>query len=110
MLGVVVVMTTLGVLAELEAKHRNARVGRYEVRPNPGSLVALARIGNRIGTRVGGAALRAFLLTQGVPPSVVDEVEHELRREGLTLGPLASPAPIQGTLAALAADAVKRAA
>jgi hypothetical protein len=115
--GVLVVETTREVLAELDARaHRNARrgiglrLGRYEVRPYPGSLGALARIGGRVGSRVGGAALRAFLAAQGVPPSLVDELEGELRREGLTLGSIAAPAPVPGTLAALAADAVKRAA
>ncbi len=116
--GVLVVETTREVLAELEARsHRNARrgiglrLGRYEVRPYTGSLGALARIGGRVGSRVGGAALRAYLVTQGVPPSLVDELEGELRREGLTLGSVAAPAPVPGTLAALAADAVvKRAA
>ena len=112
--GVVVVETVREVLAELEARAvRNARRRRVRVslRPYPGSLDAIARITGRVGSRVGGAALRAFLMTKGVPPSIVDEVEHELRREGMTLGPVASPAPRPGTLAALAADTVvKRAA
>jgi hypothetical protein len=112
--GVLVVHTTTDVLRELDAKaFRNARRRRrgfrVEVRPYPGSLGALARIGSRVGGRVGGAALRAFLASKGVPPGVVDELEMELRHEGLSLGPIASPAPV-GTLAAIAANAVKRAA
>jgi hypothetical protein len=113
--GIVVVNTVYDVLAELEAKAlRNARRrrrARIGIRPYPGSLEALARISGRVGSRVGGAALRAFLATKGVPPSIIDEVEHELRREGMTLGPVASPVAMPGTLAAFAADAVtKRAA
>ncbi len=111
--GVIVVETVHDVLAEQEAKvRRNARRRRgmrVEIRPYPGSLEAIARVSGRIGSRVGGAALRAFLATQGVPPSVVDEVEHEMRREGLTLGPVAAP-PMPGSLASMAADSVKRAA
>jgi hypothetical protein len=111
--GIVVVNTVREVLAELEAKAlRNARRRRRRVtvRPYPGSLEALARISSRVGSRVGGAAIRAFLATKGVPPSIVDEVEHELRREGMTLGAVAAPAPMPGSIAAYAADAVTRAA
>ena len=78
--------------------------------PDLRTLAALGRVGERMGARIGGAALRAFLTSQGVPSVLLDELEGELRAEGLTLGALAKPAPMPGTLAALAADAVKRAA
>lgn len=114
--GVVVAMTTIEALGELDAdlprngRRRGVHIGGYRVRPNWGALGALERVGARMGARAGGAAVRAYLAARGVPLVIVDELEQELRREGMTLGALARPAPMPGTLAAVAADAVRRAA
>ncbi len=69
-------------------------------------LAALGRIGGRVGYRVGVAALRAKLATMGVTPLMLGEVEQELNREGLSLGAMAKPAPMAGTLAAVTPDAI----
>ncbi len=113
--GVQVVQTTALALAELDrAARRNRaelRIGSYSLLPDVSVLAGLARVGGRLGARAGSAALRTFLATFGVSDQIVGEIEAEMRREGLTLGLLAKPAPRPGSLAAIAASAAsKRAA
>ena len=57
---------------------------------------------------VGGAMARQYLAGLGLSDPLIADIESEMQREGLTLGPLAAqPRPIAGSLAALA---TKRAA
>lgn len=107
--GRCIVGTTAVALDQIDRDIRNSggvRVGRYRVKPNYPLLGKLGRVGGHIGYRVGVAALRAKLASVGVTPPVVDALEAELNREGLSLGPLAQPAPMSGTLAALTPDAL----
>lgn len=115
--GVAVARCTIGALSDLDGttgrrrcspQPRNAelRVGGLRIRPNLGLISALGRIGGRVGYRVGVAALRAKLAAMGVTPLLLGEVEHELNREGLSLGAMAKPAPLPGTLAAVTPDAI----
>jgi len=114
--GVAVARCTIGALSDLEKRGqrrcapqpRNAelRLGGWRIKPNLGLLSAFGRIGGRVGYRVGVAALRAKLATMGVTPLMLGEVEQELNREGLSLGALATPAPMPGTLAAVTPDAM----
>ena len=89
---------------------RNApalRVGRTTIKPHPqvwGTLGALARVGSRIGVRAGAVAAQAYLAKHGIPPQLIGEVERELNREGLSLGPIARASrdkPLFGSLASL---------
>lgn len=87
-----------------ERAPRNApelRIGRHRITPNVPLLAALGRITGRLGTRVGIEALRLKLATMGVTPPVLSTIEQELNREGLSLGALAAPPPMPGTLRAL---------
>lgn len=74
---------------------RNApsiRIGRTTMRPHPaawGTLGAIARVGSRIGVRAGAVAARSYLAQHGISPQLLGEVERELNREGLSLGPIA---------------------
>jgi hypothetical protein len=109
--GLMVVMTTAEVLADLDADaFRNTRqrgglrIGRWRVRPHP-TTVAVARATGRIGERAVAAAARSYLASLGVPPTLLEELERELRVEGLTLGALGrAPRPGAETLAAEAFD------
>jgi len=67
---------------------------------------AIARVGGRLGYHAGVAALREKVADLGVTAPVLASFEHELNREGLTLGPLATPAPMAGTLAAVTPEAI----
>lgn len=89
------------------SRHRNFSISIPGIRiaPQLGSLVRLARVGGRIGERVGAAALRTALGHIGVGPGVIREVEKELNRERMTLGAVAKP-PMPGSLAALTAHAL----
>jgi hypothetical protein len=116
--GVALARCSIDALADLaaEAKRRRCpterrnvpelRIGGYRIRPNLRFLSALGRIGGRVGGRVAVAALRAKLAELGVTPALLGEAERELGREGLSLGAMATPAPIAGTLAAMAPDAL----
>jgi hypothetical protein len=42
----------------------------------------------------------------GITPPVLNTVERELQREGLSLGPLATPPPILGSLSAMTPEAL----
>ncbi|MBE7450529.1 MAG: hypothetical protein HS111_17010 [Kofleriaceae bacterium] len=113
--GVQVVQTTALALADLDrAARRNRaelRIGKYTLLPDLGALAGLARVGGRIGLGAGSAALRTFLAGFGISDAMVQEIESEMNREGLSLGFLSKPAPRPGSLAAVAAAAAaKRAA
>jgi hypothetical protein len=98
-----------GNLRARTAGARNAglelRIGGLTIRPNISMLSALARVGGRIGTQVGIAALQSQLGRIGLTPSVLGELEREMSKEGLSLGAFAAPAPA-GSLAALGRDAI----
>jgi len=100
----------LDALDESGPTRRNAgpelRVGRYRVRPNKPLLGKLARVGGRVGYGIGIAAMREKLGALGIAAPILMAVESELNREGLSLGELAAPAPMPGTLAAVAPTAV----
>lgn len=88
---------------------RNAptvQVGRYRVGPNIPLIKALGRVGGRLGLKVGVEALRVKLATLGVTPPVLNSIEQEMNREGLSLGPLAAPPPMLGSLSSLTPEAL----
>jgi hypothetical protein len=95
---------------EARAKPRNApfelRVGDYTISPDIPLLGSLARVGGRIAGNVGLEALRIKLATMGISPPVLNTVEHELNREGLTLGPMAKPPAMLGSLGALTPESI----
>ena len=70
------------------------------------TVTALTRVGGRLGYQAGLAALRAKISSLGVTPFVLSTFERELNREGLSLGPLAVPPPMPGTLAAMTPTAI----
>jgi hypothetical protein len=97
-------------LAE-QSEPRNAspfslRVGNRTISPDIPLLGALARIGGRLAGNVGLEALKLKLATMGITPPVLSTVERELQREGLSLGPLATPPPILGSLSAMTPEAL----
>jgi len=96
-------------LAEQSAP-RNApfslRVGNRMISPDMPLLGAIARIGGRLAGNVGLEALKLKLATMGITPPVLNTVERELQREGLSLGPLATPPPILGSLSAMTPEAL----
>ena len=57
----------------------------------PRWVSGLARVAARVGTDVGVIAVRGKLAMLGIDAPMIDAVERELNREGLTLGPLAKP-------------------
>ena len=88
---------------------RNAaelHLGKYRVKPNIPLLAALGRVGGRIGTKIGIEALRVKLAAMGITPPVLNSLEQELQLEGLSLGALAAPPPMLGSLAALTPEAL----
>ena len=82
------------------------RGGKYKVRPNTPLLAALGRVGVRLGSNVATQALRVKLASMGVHPVMLGSIEQELNREGLSLGSLAAPPPMLGSLAALTPEAI----
>ncbi|MCA9674898.1 MAG: hypothetical protein H6709_10560 [Kofleriaceae bacterium] len=110
--GRCIVETTARAVDRLDlvaARPRNAaelRLGRVRVRPNVPVLSALARVGGRLGYQVGLAALREKVAGLGLLGPVLSTLEHELNREGMSMGPLASPPPMRGTLAAVTPQAI----
>ncbi len=66
-------------------------------------VAGLARVAARVGTDVGAIALRAKLGMMGISPTMIDAVERELNREGLSLGPLAKPPQAFATFGGLGA-------
>jgi hypothetical protein len=113
--GVELVLTTAEALAELDAvavrngKLRGWRVGRFRVRPHP-SVVGVGRVAGRIGGGLAAAGLRGYLASQGLPPTLIDELESELNREGLTLGILGGAPKADSVDAWFEAEAKRRAA
>lgn len=88
---------------------RNApelRIGGYTLRPDTALLGALGRIGGRLGMQVGIEALRLKLAALGATPAILTTMERELNREGRTLGGLARPPAMVGTLDALTPEAL----
>lgn len=88
---------------------RNApelRIGGYTLRPDTALLGALGRVGVRLGMQAGIEALRIKLAMLGASPAMLSTVERELNREGRTLGALATPPPMIGSLAALTPEAL----
>ncbi len=86
---------------------RGAALGDARVRPiGVGTLASIARAAGRIGVRAGAVAAQTALAKVGVGPALLAEVERELNREGLSLGPLAAASedrPMFGSLAAVVA-------
>ncbi len=75
-------------------------LGRFRI-PDPKVLGAIGRITGRIGVTVGIEAIKAKLATLGVGGAVLGSVEAELNREGMSLGKLAKPVAMMGSLGAL---------
>ncbi len=69
-------------------------------------LGALTCVGGRIAGGAGLEALKLKLNSVGVSPPLISAFEKELNREGLTLGPLARPAPMIGSLDAMTPQAL----
>jgi len=82
------------------------QVGNHTIRPDVPLLGALARIGGRIAGNVGLEALKLKLATMGITPPVLSTFERELNQEGLSLGRLATPPPMLGTLSAMMPEAL----
>lgn len=92
-----------------DTRNRNPfelRFGDYTMSPNIPLLGSLARIGGRIAGNVGLEALKLKLATLGVTPPVLNSLERELNREGLSLGPLATPPSMLGSLSAMTPEAL----
>jgi hypothetical protein len=89
---------------------RNARfqlnLGGLKIKPDLELLGALAKVGGRIGMQVGAAALQSQLAKYGIGAQVIGELERELNKEGVSLGTLAAPPPLPGSLAAVTNDAI----
>jgi hypothetical protein len=82
------------------------RLGKIGIKPDLRVITALSRVGGRLGYQAGLAALRAKIATLGVTPFVLSKFERELNREGLSLGPLAVPPPMPGTLSSVTPTAL----
>lgn len=108
-----IVRTTARAIADLaddalarlsrQTEHEQVRNLSLEVfghRVSAAPWSALARFAGRIGLDVGGAVLQAKLAQLGIGSDMVQLVERELNREGLTLGALSAP-PKLPTLANL---------
>ena len=66
----------------------------------------LARVAGRVVGGIGLEAAKHKLASVGVSPPVIAAFERELNREGLTLGPLAKPTPMVGSLDAMTPQAL----
>lgn len=69
-------------------------------------LGPLTRVGGRIAVDAGLEALKLKLNSAGIAPPVITAFEKELNREGLTLGALAKPAAMVGSLDAMTPQAL----
>lgn len=67
---------------------------------------AVTRVGGRIATGAGIETLKLKLGSAGVSPPMITAFERELNREGLTLGALAKPPPMVGSLDAMTPQAL----
>ncbi|MBZ0231562.1 MAG: hypothetical protein K8M05_04370 [Deltaproteobacteria bacterium] len=74
-------------------------LGDFRIKPDTKLLSALGRVGGRLGYSAGMEALRLKLAAMGVTSSMLAAIDHELQREGLSLGPLAQPSPIAEAIA-----------
>lgn len=104
-------VTAVSELDQLHRQHqtRNApsiRIGRRRIEPNLPLLGSLGRVAGRLGVRAGSVALRVKLASMGITGPMLGEVERELNREGLTLGEVAKPPPMLGSLAAVTPTAM----
>jgi hypothetical protein len=66
----------------------------------------LARVAGRVAGGIGLEAAKLKLASVGVSPPVIAAFERELNREGLSLGALAKPAPMVGSLDAMTPQAL----
>jgi hypothetical protein len=66
----------------------------------------LARVAGRVVGGIGLEAAKLKLARVGVSAPVITAFERELNREGLTLGPLAKPTPMVGSLDAMTPQAL----
>jgi hypothetical protein len=66
----------------------------------------LARVAGRVVGGIGLEAAKLKLASVGVSPPVIAAFERELNREGLSLGPLAKPTPMVGSLDAMTPQAL----
>ncbi len=82
------------------------RVGKHTISPDVPLLGAIARIGGRVAGNVGVEALKVKLASMGIAPPVLSTVERELNQEGLSLGRLATPPPMLGSLTAMTPEAL----
>ena len=69
-------------------------------------LAPLMRVVGRVGAGIGLEAAKLKLASVGVSPPVITALEKELNREGLSLGPLATPSPMVGSLDAMTPQAL----
>ncbi len=108
--AVVDVADATGAIRTALAAPRNGvalRVGRYRLRPAiPEALRAVARTVGVVAGDVAPTVVRWQLASLGVTPAMLGVFERELNREGLSLGPLARPAPPPHSFAALSRDAI----
>ena len=81
-------------------------IGGYRIRPDTALLGAIGRVGGRLGYAAGVEALRLQLASLGLGAPALSTVERELQKEGLSLGPLAKPPAMLGSLAALTPEAI----
>jgi hypothetical protein len=82
------------------------RIGNHTISPDIPLLGSLARVGGRIAGNVGLEALKLKLATMGITPPVLNTLERELNHEGLSLGRLATPPPMIGSLSAMTPEAL----
>ncbi len=80
-----------------------AAMGNKDVQQLLGGLV---RVAGRFAGGIGMEAARVKLASAGISAPVLTEFEKQLNREGLTLGPLAKPAPMIGSLDAMLPQAL----
>jgi hypothetical protein len=76
-------------------RNLSLQIGGYRLRPTAWAS-ALARLAATTGASVGMTALQAKLMTMGVPPSLLESVERELKNQGFnvrTLSPSSEARP-----------------
>jgi hypothetical protein len=98
-------------LLDEQSEPRNAgpfsiRIGNHTISPNLPLLGSLARVGGRIAGNVGLEAVKLKLASLGITPPVLGSLERELNQEGLSLGRLAAPSPLIGSLSAMTPEAL----
>jgi hypothetical protein len=82
-------------------------LGAFVNNPDLQKLVGgLASVAGRIAGGIGLEAAKVKLESIGVSHPVISAFERELNREGLSLGPLAKPAPMVGSLDAMTPQAL----